>query len=94
MFNYLLGEELFFRGVLLPKMRGVFGRWDWVANAVLFGLYHLHQPWALPSIVLSNLAISWSARRFRSTWVAVIVHGAEGLVLLGVVLGVILGLGG
>jgi membrane protease YdiL (CAAX protease family) len=36
--NYLVGEELIFRGILLPKTRGVFGRWrvpvmlvtDWV----------------------------------------------------------------
>lgn len=36
-FNYALGEELLFRGVLLPKMRGVVGKWDWVANAVCSG---------------------------------------------------------
>jgi membrane protease YdiL (CAAX protease family) len=90
-FNYFLGEELLFRGVLLPKMRGVFGRWDWVANAVLFGLYHVHMPWSLPSNILSNLAYTWPARRFRSNWMSVIVHGVEGLVLLPIVLGVILG---
>jgi magnesium-transporting ATPase (P-type) len=27
-FNTVLGEELLFRGVLLPRMRGAFGRWD------------------------------------------------------------------
>jgi Type II CAAX prenyl endopeptidase Rce1-like len=50
-FNTVLGEELLFRGLLLPRMRGVFGRADWIANAVLFGLYHLHQPWSIPSSV-------------------------------------------
>src|SRR5215216_8011213 len=35
-FNTVLGEELLFRGLLLPRMRGVFGRWDWVANGALF----------------------------------------------------------
>jgi membrane protease YdiL (CAAX protease family) len=44
-FNTILGEEFLFRGVLLPKMDGVFGRWSWVANGVLFGFFHLHQPW-------------------------------------------------
>jgi uncharacterized protein len=92
-FNYFLGEELLFRGVLLPKMRGVFGRWDWVANAVLFGLYHVHMPWSLPSNILANLAYTWPARRFRSNWMAVIVHGVEGLIVLPIVLSVILGLG-
>ena len=93
-FNYFLGEEFLFRGVLLPKMGGVFGKYDWVANAVLFGFYHLHKPWALPSIIVSNLAISWPARRFRSNWMAIVVHGAEGLIVLIMVLAVILGLVG
>src|SRR5215217_8667202 len=43
-FNTILGEEFLFRGVLLPRMEGVFGRWSWVANSVLFGLYHVHMP--------------------------------------------------
>ena len=34
--NTVLGEELLFRGLLLPRMSGAFGRWDWVANGVLF----------------------------------------------------------
>ena len=44
-FNTILGEEFFFRGVLLHKMAGVFGKWSWVATGMLFGFYHLHQPW-------------------------------------------------
>jgi uncharacterized protein len=43
-FNTILGEEFLFRGVLLPRMEGVFGRWSWVANGVLFGFYHVHLP--------------------------------------------------
>ena len=48
MFNTVLGEELLFRGLLLPRMQGVFGRWDWAGNGVLFALYHLHVPWVIP----------------------------------------------
>jgi membrane protease YdiL (CAAX protease family) len=57
-FNYILGEELFLRGVLLPKMTGVFGRWDWVANSVLFGLYHVHKIWAWPSMITSGFGMA------------------------------------
>jgi membrane protease YdiL (CAAX protease family) len=94
LFNYFLGEEFLFRGVLLPKMQGVFGKYDWVANAVLFSFYHLHKPLTLLTQILGNLAISWPARRFRSNWMAVIVHGVEGFLTLFLVLAVILGLGG
>jgi uncharacterized protein len=91
LFNYFLGEEFLFRGALLPKMQGVFGKHDWVANAVLFGLYHLHLPWRIPGNILSGLAIAWPARRFSSSWMAIIVHGVEGFLVLVPVLMVILG---
>jgi membrane protease YdiL (CAAX protease family) len=92
LFNYFLGEEFLFRGILLPKMQGVFGKSDWVANAVLFGFYHLHKPWSLPSIIVSALAFSGPARRFRSNWMAIVVHGVEALTVLVMVFAVILGL--
>jgi len=47
-FNTAIGEELLFRGLLLQRMRAVFGRRDWVANGTLFTLYHVHQPWSMP----------------------------------------------
>ena len=89
-FNYLLGEELLFRGVLLPRMAGVFGRWDWVANTVLFGLYHVHKIWSWPSMITSSFGFAWAARRYRSLWMGVIVHGVEGFFIV-LVLAVILG---
>jgi uncharacterized protein len=89
LFNYLLGEELLFHGVLLPRMAGVFGRWDWVANTVLFGLYHVHKIWFWPSMIASSFGYAWAAKRFRSLWMSVIVHGIEGyfIVLVVAVLG-------
>lgn len=91
-FNYVLGEELLFRGVLLPRMRGVFGRGDWLANGVLFTLYHVHKPWAMPLILLTSLPFSWAARRYRTVWFAIILHGIEGIIVLFLVTAVISGL--
>ena len=90
-FNYFLGEEFLFRGVLLPKMRGAFGKWDWVANAALFGLYHLHKPLVIPSTMLSTLVYTWPSRRFRSNWFALVLHGIEALIVIVTVLAVITG---
>jgi membrane protease YdiL (CAAX protease family) len=91
-FNYFLGEEFLFRGILLPKMRGVFGKWDWVANAALFGLFHLDAPARIPKIMLSTLAYTWTSRRFRSSWFAIILHGAEGLFVIGATFAIVTGL--
>ncbi len=91
-FNVFLGEELLFRGVLLPKMEGVFGRWSWVANGVLFGLYHVHQPWTLAENFVSGAILAYPSWRFRSTWMAVIVHSAQNVFFGFLVLGLVLGL--
>ncbi|MDH3226253.1 MAG: CPBP family intramembrane metalloprotease [Thermoleophilia bacterium] len=77
-FNTVLGEELLFRGLLLPRMRGVFGRRDWVANGVLFGAYHLHIPWAIPSAMVSGIFLfAYPSRRFQSAWMGIVVHSAQ-----------------
>jgi len=91
-FNYFLGEEFLFRGVLLPKMKGVFGKWDWVANAVLFGLYHIHWAPSMLSIIVMGLPGIWLSRRFRSNWMYIIIHGVEGLMTFVAILGIILGM--
>ena len=91
-FNYALGEELLFRGVLLPKMRDVFGRWDWAANAVLFGPYPMHVPLRIGFIVVGALAWTLPSRYFRSNWFALILHGVKGVFLLIMVFALVSGL--
>ena len=92
-FNTILGEELLFRGVLLPNMEGVFGKWSWLANGVLFGFYHLHQPWAIiGSVVSGAFFYALPSSRFRSTWMGIIVHSAQSVYLAFLILGVVLGL--
>jgi membrane protease YdiL (CAAX protease family) len=90
--NTFLGEELLFRGVLLPKMEGVFGRWSWVANGVLHGAYHLHQPWGIAASVVSGWLYAFPSWRFRSTWMGVIIHSAQSLYFAFLLLGLVLGL--
>jgi membrane protease YdiL (CAAX protease family) len=91
-FNTILGEEFLFRGVLLPRMEGVFGRWSWVANSVLFGFYHVHVPWVIPNAVLTGLLYTYPAYRYRSTWMAIILHSAQSVYIGFLVLGIVLGL--
>ena len=85
-FNTVLGEELLFRGLLLPRMRGVFGRADWAANGVLFALYHLHLPWSIPKILLDSLALAYPARRYHSAWPAIVVHSLQSVLIVGTAL--------
>jgi uncharacterized protein len=92
-FNTIIGEELLFRGILLPKMNGVFGRGDWVANGLLFGLYHLHQPWSIFSSMVNGVFLyALPSRRFRSAWMGIIVHSIQTVIFIVLALGLVLGL--
>ena len=76
-FNTVLGEELLFRGLLLPRMNRAFGRGDWIANGVLFATYHLHTPWLIPANLLDTFFISYPAKRYRSALIGIAVHSAQ-----------------
>lgn len=91
-FNNFLSEEFLFRGVLLPKMNGVFGRWDWVANGVVFGLYHLHMPWGIPGNIVFGWLMAFVAKRYRSNWFPIILHNGQAFYLGFLILGRVLGL--
>lgn len=91
LFNYVLGEALFFHGILLPRMEGVFGRWAWLANAIAFGGYHVHKAAVWPTMVISCVAYSLPSQYLRSIWPALLIHGVEGVILIAAVLFVVLG---
>ena len=90
MFNTVLGEELLFRGLLLPRMRGAFGRADWLVNGLLFGLYHLHQPWSIPGAVVGGAAAAYATTRLRSAWMGIIAHSAQSVFFIALALAVVL----
>ena len=89
-FNTVLGEELLFRGLLLPRMEGVFGRWDWAANGVLFAAYHLHVPWVIPQALLDSFIVAYPSKRYRSALVGIAVHSAQSVVFAALALAVVL----
>lgn len=89
-FNTFLGEELLFRGLLLPRMNGVFGRADWLANGILFAAYHLHMPWAIPAILTDALVLAYPSKRYRSAWIGIAIHSTQTIFLAVIVLTLVL----
>jgi CAAX protease family protein len=90
-FNTVLGEELLFRGLLLPRMQAVFGKGDWVANGVLFTLYHFHVPWVMPATLVEGIFLeAYPSRRFQSAWMGIIVHSVQSVFVTIVVLTLVL----
>jgi len=89
-FNTVLGEELLFRGLLLPRMQGAFRRWVWVANGFLFAFYHLHKPWVILVTLLDTFALSYPSRRYHSALIVIIVHSFPSVLVLALILPLIL----
>jgi membrane protease YdiL (CAAX protease family) len=70
----IFGEEIYYRGYLLPRMRGAFGRWNWVANGVLFTLKHVYQRWLYPGVLVGSLCYAFAAGPLGSLPLAMIYH--------------------
>lgn len=84
-----LGEELWWRGYILPRQEKVHGSRTWVMHGLMWAGFHVFMPWNLISILPGALALSYVAQRTKSTSPGIIAHGlANGLlVLIVVVLG-------
>ncbi|MFC1879020.1 lysostaphin resistance A-like protein [Chloroflexota bacterium] len=70
----IFGEEIYYRGYLLPRMRSVFGKWDWAANGLLFTLKHVYQRWLFPGILVGGLGFAFTAGPLGSLPLAMIFH--------------------
>jgi len=93
LFNTVIGEELLFRGLLLPRMARTFGKWDWVVNGLLFGFYHWHQPWVFIGAAIEGAFLfAFPTKRFRSAWFGIIAHSMQSVFFAFLLLGLVLGL--
>jgi membrane protease YdiL (CAAX protease family) len=72
-FNVLLGpivEELFFRGYLLPRMKGKFAR---LFHSFLFAAVHVFTPWMIIARTIGFLPILFGTTK-KNIYVGMIVH--------------------
>jgi len=75
--NGVLGplvEELYFRGYLLPRMKGYAGRWAPALNITLFSLYHYFSPWENPIRILAFLPLGYLVSKKRDIRIGILVH--------------------
>ena len=71
------GEELWWRGYVLPRQELVFGRATWVVHGILWSVFHLFmQPtlWDTVRMAITGIALSFVAQRTKSTWPGILGH--------------------
>ena len=65
-----LVEELYFRGYLLPRIRGKFAV---LLHSILFAAYHIFTPWMLITRTVGLLPLIWAVKQ-KNIYVGMIVH--------------------
>jgi membrane protease YdiL (CAAX protease family) len=72
----ILGEELCWRGYLLPRQEVAAGRGAWLLNGVCWCLFHWSFGWQIMLLTLPiSLILPAIVQRRQSTWVGIIIHG-------------------
>ncbi len=72
----IMGEEILWRGTMLPCQELVFGKWTWVVHGIGWGVFHIAFGWQLLVTLLPMLFIqSYVVQRRKNTWVGVVIHG-------------------
>lgn len=88
-FFNIAGEELWWRGAMLPRQEATLGGRAWLAHGLLWWAFHAFKWWDLLTILPVTLLISWLAQRTKNTTPAIVVHALfNGLGILPVLLGI------
>ena len=91
-FFNIFGEELYWRGTLLPRQILVHGDRTWLVHGLLWNLFHLPlYPWYLVFGLPITLALSYVTQKTGNTWVPILLHSLANLPLTLLVIGVATG---
>ena len=91
LFMNIVGEELWWRGYILPRQELVHGKWTWLLHGVLWTLFHVPiYPWNIITLLPTCLSISFVAQRLKNTWPGMVMHFiGNGLILIPILFGIL-----
>ena len=70
-----LGEELVWRGYLLPRHEATYGKWAWLVNGALWNVpFHLYTLSNVFSDMPFYLILPLITQRIKNTWFAIFIH--------------------
>ena len=71
----ILGEEVLWRGVILPRQELVFGKYAWLIHGIFWSIFHIAFGWQLLLTMLPILFIqSYVVQRRKNSWTGVVIH--------------------
>jgi membrane protease YdiL (CAAX protease family) len=70
----VVGEELWWRGYVLPRQELALDRWTWPVHGILWMAFHAAMWWNLLNLLPLTLGLAYVAVRRRSTTVGIVTH--------------------
>src|SRR5580704_1776846 len=73
----IAGEELWWRGYLLPRQELSHGRWAWLVHGVLWAAFHLFFQftlWDMVRMIPTCCALAFVAQDRKNTWPGIVGH--------------------
>ncbi|KAA3644629.1 MAG: CPBP family intramembrane metalloprotease [Chloroflexi bacterium] len=73
-FVNVIGEELWWRGYILPRQELAFGKYAWFIHGLLWWGFHAFKWWDILPLLAPTLLISFLAQRSKNTWPGIVIH--------------------
>ena len=75
-FFNIVGEELLWRGYLLPRQAAALGRNAWILNGLLWAIFHVGIGWRIAIVLLPiEFLVPYVVQKRMNTWLGIIIHG-------------------
>jgi membrane protease YdiL (CAAX protease family) len=75
-FFNIVGEELMWRGYLLPRQTAALGRYAWILNGFLWAVFHVGIGWRIAILLLPiEFIVPYVVQKRQNTWLGIIIHG-------------------
>jgi len=70
-----MGEEILWRGVILPRQEKASGQKAWFFHGLFWSIFHISFGWQLLIIALPSLFIlPYAVQHRKNSWIGVIIH--------------------
>ncbi len=90
----IVGEELWWRGYILPRQEAAHGRFTWILHGLLWAAFHIFKWWDLIGLLPVCLALAYVSQRTKNNWPAIIAHYLfNGLALIFIIQAVVMTIG-
>ena len=87
----IMGEEILWRGTILPRQEVVLGNFAWLFHGFCWGIFHIAFGWQLLVTLIPILFIqSFVVQKRKNSWIGVVIHaGINGPSFLAIAFGIL-----